>query len=157
MFASDTTNLRFDVRVKPHNYIPSSIYHANRQIAATATPVTHFRLISKAFPWTIDIISKNPITCEAVWDALYSALQEPVQDSEWGILVVSDKKARGIIEKAAERRWQAGDDDKRLKRIDWLGEATMFKGLDKIDDFAKLRLLPGSEDCPETWVIRFAA
>lgn len=97
----------------------------------------------------------SPINCEAVWDALYSALQEYLADSEWG-LIVGDTKRKEVIEKAAKKR-QEKDGDRRLKRIDWLGEETFFRGLEKDDDFERQRLLPGSQQCVETWVVRFGA
>jgi len=155
ILAADTTLLRFDVKKKPRSEILASTYYSNRHSPATATSVTHMRLISKAFPWTIEIKSPTAITCELVWDALYAALQEHIADSEWG-LIIGDKKERGATEKAAKKRAEV-DSDKRLKRIDWLGDATSFKGLEKDDDFEKLRLLPGSEGCSDTWVVLFGS
>jgi hypothetical protein len=77
-------------------------------------------------------------------------------DSEWGIVVNNDKALRKSIEAAAKRRAES-DPDTRLKRIDWLGSNTIFKGLDKMEDFAELRLLPGAEPCVETWVIKLGS
>lgn len=57
------------------------------------------------------------------------------------------------IEKAAYKREQM-DYDKRLKRVDWLGNGTLFIGLEKDEEYQQLRLLPGAQDCPETWVVR---
>lgn len=119
-----------------------------------AIPTYHIRLISKAFPWSIEIKSTTPITCEAVWDALHSALQENIADSEWGMLA-GEKKLRETIEKAAKKRGQS-DADKALKRIDWLGDGTIFRGLEKVEDFQKIRLLPGSDPVAETWVVKMS-
>lgn len=121
---------------------------------AMAIPTYHIRLISKAFPWSIEIKSTTPITCAAVWDALHSALQENIADSEWGMLA-GEKKLRETIEKAAKKRGQS-DADKALKRIDWLGDATIFRGLEKVEDFQKIRLLPGSDLVAETWVVKMS-
>jgi hypothetical protein len=82
-------------------------------------------------------------------------LQEPLADSEWGAAVV-DKERREKILKAAKKR-QEKDKDKWLKRIDWLGETTLFRGLEQDADFEKLRLLPGVQACSETWVVRLSA
>ncbi|KAJ7497647.1 hypothetical protein FB451DRAFT_1212248 [Mycena latifolia] len=140
--ASDSTQIRYDVRKKARNEIaPAS--------------ATHVRLISKAFPWSIDIMSNTPVTCEAVWDALYAGLQQHIADSEWGI-VIGDKKLRETIEKAARRRVES-DPDARLKRIDWLGGNTIFKGLDRMEEFQEQRLLPGEEPCVETWVVKLGS
>ena len=86
-------------------------------------------------------------------------LQAPVVDSEWGI-VVNEKSKRETIQKAAKARHDKDKDkdkdkDVRLKRIDWLGETTAFKGLERDEEFEKKRLLPGSQGCKETWVIKF--
>jgi hypothetical protein len=56
----------------------------------------------------------------------YQCLQQPLADSEWGLLVSSgDRKRRETLIKAMDRRLDANkkSNDKGLKRIDWLGEA----------------------------------
>lgn len=103
----------------------------------------------------IEIKSSSPVTCEAVWDSIYAGLQEPIVDSEWG-LIMNDKKHRESMLKAQKKR-EESDKDKRLKRIDYLGDATLFKGLEKDEDYAKQRLLLGVEACPETWVVKLSA
>ncbi|KAJ7745485.1 hypothetical protein DFH07DRAFT_18094 [Mycena maculata] len=154
ILASDTTPIKYDVRRKARSEIPQALYGQYRAMFATASSSAHIRLLSKAFPWSIEIMSSTPITCEAVWDALHTALQEHIVDSEWGI-VIGDKRLRETIEKAAKKRVEAEhDDDSRLKRIDWLGAQTIFKGLDRLEDFQELRLLPGADECAETWIVK---
>ncbi|KAJ7451742.1 hypothetical protein B0H11DRAFT_875032 [Mycena galericulata] len=155
ILASDTTQVKYDVRKKARHEIPPATFLPNRHLFATANSSSHVRLISKSFPWSIDVVSNTPVTCEAIWDALHAALQQHLADSEWGI-VIGDKKLRDTIEKAAKKRVES-DADSRLKRIDWLGGQTIFKGLDKIEEFQELRLLPGAEDCPETWVVKLGS
>jgi hypothetical protein len=108
------------------------------------------RLYSKSFPWSIDIRSTTPITCEDVWDAIYTALQEPIADSEWG-LIIADKDRKIIIETAMSSR---GGPDMHMKRVDWLGDRTMFKGLEQDDDFQKARLVPGTVSCSDTYLVK---
>ncbi len=118
------------------------------------------RLISKAFPFAIEIVSPTPITCEMVWDALYAGLQEPLADSEWGILAMYDdlKKQRSTIEKAAKKRSEGEPDQKgNFIRVDWLGDMVYFKGLEKDDDFQKLRASTALKPCQETWVVKLSA
>ena len=105
------------------------------------------------------------ITCEDVWGSLCATLQQPIIDSEWGI-IIKDEKQKEAIEAAmkkridsesesnANKRYKVIDVDKRPKRIDYLGDMTLFKGLGKDDDFVKLRLMPHSPPCAETWVIK---
>lgn len=71
-------------------------------------------------------------------------------------MAVLDKEGRERILKAAKKR-QEKDNDKCLKRIDWLGDSTLFKGLEQDGDFEKIRLLPEGRACPETWVVRLGA
>ncbi|KAF7357694.1 C2H2-type domain-containing protein [Mycena venus] len=155
ILASDSTQVRYDVRKKARNEIAPATYVPNRGLFATASSAAHVRLISKAFPWSIDVMSNTPVTVEAVWDALYAALQQHIADSEWG-MIIGDKKLRESIEKAAKKRSES-DGDPRLKRIDWLGSNTIFKGLDKMEEFTDLRLLPESEECNETWVVKLGS
>jgi len=156
VLAADTTLLRYDVRTKPREAILASTYHANCFTPCLGSPTSHVRLISKAFPWTIDVKSSNGvITCEHIWDAIHAALQEPLADSEWGIAVV-DRDRRDAILKAAKKRGEK-DNDVRLKRIDWLGDTTLFRGLEQDGEFEKERLLPRNQGCPETWVVRLSA
>ncbi|KAK7053172.1 hypothetical protein VNI00_003791 [Paramarasmius palmivorus] len=154
ILAADSTILRYDIRKKPQVDILSSTYLAHRHTPAMAYPATHIRLISKSFPWTIDIVTPSPITCDNVWEALHNALQQHLADSEWGV-AVGDADLKKKIEKAAKKRGET-DGDKALKRIDWLGDATKFKGLEKIEEFEKERLLPGQQPVAETWVVKLS-
>ncbi|KAL0956779.1 hypothetical protein HGRIS_002899 [Hohenbuehelia grisea] len=156
ILAVDTTLLRFDVRKPPRQDILASTWHSNRHLPALVPAAPQMRLISKHFPWTIEIMLQMPVTCEIVWDALHAALQEPIADSEWGMLAISDKskKQRDAMEAAAKKRVEAGDPDKRLKRVDWLGGTVYFKGLEQDEEFEKLRLMPGGKPSPETWLVK---
>ena len=155
--AAETTNIRYDVRKAPRDGILLSTYQQVGLQPALAHPTQDVRIISKAFPWTVDIRAPtgSAVTCSAIFEGLYAMLQEPIADSEWGIVVI-EKTKKETIEKAAKAR---GEKDKgkevRFKRIDWLGEMTAFKGLEKDEEFEKKRLLPGTQGCKETWVIKF--
>ncbi|KAF9236346.1 hypothetical protein BU15DRAFT_77061 [Melanogaster broomeanus] len=154
--AADTTLVRYDLRKSPRDGILLTTYQQIGHAPAIAQPPTYeLRVISKAFPWTVDIRphAGSVVPCSAVFEALYSMLQEPIADSEWGI-VLHDKSKKEAIEKAAKAR-QEKDKDKRLKRIDWLGDTTAFRGLERDEEFEKKRLLPGAHGCPETWVVKF--
>ncbi|KAG6375667.1 hypothetical protein JVT61DRAFT_3240 [Boletus reticuloceps] len=130
---SDMTHLRYDFRKPPRDGILLSTF---QQIAAQpviAHPTHDIRIISKAFPWSIDIHAPagSVVTCSAIFEGLYKMLQEPIADSEWGI-VVTEKTKKETIEKAAKARQEKDRErDSRLKRIDWLGETTAFKGLNE--------------------------
>ncbi|KAK1222046.1 hypothetical protein PQX77_015145 [Marasmius sp. AFHP31] len=152
--AADSTTIRYDLRKKPQEDILGTTFHGIRHSPAMSYSVSNLRLISKAFPWTIDIVVQGPITCEMVFDALHSGLQQPLVDSEWGF-IAADKKLREATEKAAKARSEK-DGEKAIKRIDYLGDNTRFKGLEKVEDFEKARLLPGKKAVAETWVVKLS-
>ena len=155
----DTTLALVDVRFQPSTEaaLQNATYIAYRHAYATATQASHIRLISKDFPWLIEIRTiGHPVTCGDVWGALYAALQEPLADSEWGILSHDLSKTKRV-QKAAKQRQSEGDKDKIFKRVDWVGDTFTFRGLEKDDDFAKRRLLNVDSNCEETWVVKMVA
>jgi hypothetical protein len=159
ILAADTTLLRFDIKRRPRSEILTSTYYTSRNVPAKSTPTYHFRLISKAFPWAIDIRSAANvnITCEVVWDALYAGLQEPIVDSEWGFLI-KDKKKMEELEKTVKKRLEAEPGgDKRPKRIDYLGDVTLFKGLERDEEYEEARHLPHSHVVPDTWLVKLTS
>ncbi|EAU90863.1 hypothetical protein CC1G_02250 [Coprinopsis cinerea okayama7 len=157
ILAIDTTKLRFDIRRNPQTEILASTFYATRNLPAKVSPTHWLRMICKNFPWTIDIKSTANITCGMVWEAVWAALQEPILDSEWGLIVL-DKKVKERVEAAVKKRVEGNPGaDKRPKRIDYLGDVTLFKGLERDEDYEKQRLLPQSQPCPETWVIKLTS
>ena len=145
-----------DVRFQPSSEaaIPNATYIAYRHAHASATQASHVRLISKDFPWSIDIkTNSQPVTCDDVWNALHVALQQPLADSEWGIISYDPSRARKV-QKAIKQRQSEIDKDKGLKRVDWLADSFIFRGLEKDDDFAKRRLAYVDSECEETWVVK---
>ncbi|KAG2148721.1 uncharacterized protein EDB93DRAFT_1084946 [Suillus bovinus] len=153
--ASDTTYVRYDIRKPAREGIMLSTWNQISHVPAFVAPTYEVLIISKAFPWSIVIRAPagSVVTCGAVFDGLHEMLQKHIEDSEWAIVAL-DKTRREAIEKAAKSR-QEKDKDKQLKRIDWLGDTPMFKGLEKDEEFAKKRHLPGSATVAETWVVRF--
>lgn len=159
ILAADTTLAHLDVRFDPSSEaaVPNATYYAYRHAHATATQASHFRLISDDFPWLIDIKTNgHPVTCDDVWNALHAALQQPLADSEWGVLSHDPSKIRKV-QKATEHRQSEIDRDKSLKRVDWVAGNYIFCGLEKDDAFAKRRLAYTDSECEETWVVKMAA
>lgn len=159
ILAADTTLARVDVRFDPSSEAATSnaTYYAYRHAHATATQSSHVRLISAHFPWLIDIKTNgHPVTCEDVWTALYAALQQPLADSEWGVLSY-DSSTTKKVQKATKQRQSEIDKDRSIKRVDWLADDHIFRGLEKDDEFAKRRLAYADSECEETWVVKMAA
>lgn len=90
-----------------------------------------------------------------VWDAMYKALQEPLADLEWGVLMYM-KNEREIVVEAAKKR-SGKDRPLPFKRVDWLGDHAIFRGLEKDPGFIETRLLPGTTSYPETWLLKFSS
>lgn len=159
ILAVDTTLARVDVRFQPSSEagIPNATYYAYRHAHATLTQASFIRLISKDFPWSIDVkTGGHPVTCNDVWNALHAALQQPLADSEWGALSHDASRAKKV-QKAAKQRQSEIDKDKGLKRVDWVTDYFIFHGLEKDDEFAKRRLAYVDSECEETWVVKMVA
>jgi len=159
ILAADTTLARVDVRFDPSSEaaVQNATYYAYRHAHATAAQSSHLRLISNDFPWLIDIKTNgHPVTCDDVWSALYAALQQPLADSEWGVLSHDPSKAKKV-QKAIRQRQSEIDKDKGLKRVDWLADSHIFRGLEKDVGFAKRRLAYADSECDETWVVKMVA
>ncbi|KII92633.1 hypothetical protein PLICRDRAFT_479011 [Plicaturopsis crispa FD-325 SS-3] len=170
--AADASPIRFDVRARPHESIPRLEYaqtaHQPATATATASPTTSMRLISRAFPWAIDIkLPAGVVTCEIVWAAVHDALLAPVADSEWGCLCMGmgagmggkeGKERREAVEKAAKAR-EKRDGEKRMRRVDFLGGETVFRGLERDAEFEKARLRGGlgNVEIAETWVVKMGS
>ncbi|PSR73214.1 hypothetical protein PHLCEN_2v10935 [Hermanssonia centrifuga] len=144
--------LRFDLREDLHKSNLKE-YTRHNHYSLFIQPTKHARFICKEFPWAIEIKGEW-VVCGAVWSKIYEALQEDITESEWA-WICDDERQRRELERAMKQRAEkTGDKTPRPKRIDWLGEMTIFEGLEKDDVYAKKILLPGKEECVETWVIR---
>lgn len=115
------------------------------------------------------------MTCFKVLTALHAALQRPLTDTEWGAagedkhksLLRARDRRRAIIpsENSGERTrrtvrfadtiQEPARSEHAVLRVDWLGPRVAFGGLIKDDTFARRRLIPGAENPPETWVVKF--
>ncbi|KAG2148730.1 uncharacterized protein EDB93DRAFT_372033 [Suillus bovinus] len=123
------------------------------------------------------------VTCLDVLTTLYATLQRPLTDTEWAtagrdrrasLIRARDRRPmiqhalQGSSNSAARTRPTvrsaphalAPNDrlvqrERLLLRVDWLGSRVAFAGLIKDEAFARSRLIPGSEEPPETWVVKF--
>lgn len=72
--------------------------------------------------------------------------------------MVGDKERAKKIERFGKKRQEAEKDtNKKLKRIDWLGDMCIFRGLEKDEEFAKRRTAYADEPCPETLVVKMSS
>lgn len=112
LLAAPRMPLVYDLRYPPDSlyFAPSSPYAGRGseflQVPLTPTRPKQVRLISRDFPWAIDIspepgAKEQVVTCLGVLSALHAALQRPLSDTEWGI-ATEDKHASLI--RARDRR-----------------------------------------------------
>lgn len=152
-------SMRFDIRKPPREGIAQSAWQQIKDTPAFSTPTYKVCIISKAFPWPIIIRAPagSVVTCGTIFEELHRRLQAHITDAEWAIVAV-DSVRKKAIEKAAKSRREK-DKDRRLKRIDWLGDTPVFQGLVQDEGFKKQIHLPGNEIVEdtetETWVARF--
>ncbi|GJJ06431.1 hypothetical protein Clacol_000623 [Clathrus columnatus] len=144
------TSALFDIRLSPSSITPT----AGIMEPATASRSRFLRIISRDFPWTLEVSNKyqGPVTCADVFNALYSALSLPLTHAEWTL--ADDLKKDSLMRANRNRR---GGQVRRLRRIDWLGSKVYFKGLMRDDQLGRSRLLPEDDLWPDTWVVKFGS
>ena len=80
-------------------------------------------------------------------------MRQRITEAEWA-LISKDCFRKRAVEKAMKKRLEEfPSDDPMPLRIDYLGDMTIFKGLEKDDAYAQKMLMPG-RGRGETWVIR---
>ncbi|KAL5507369.1 hypothetical protein ACEPAH_6825 [Sanghuangporus vaninii] len=173
LLAQDSVQINgffLDMWTDPQLNLSSRILDSYGTLWVTNRRLEHVRIVSPDFPWVIDIKLDEAlqgeqwgITCNDVWSQIHTELKEPIHDTDWAYL--SDMAAR---EPTARRRHEhlvglarqrnSTSDSMPLLRLDWLMRKTVFAGLEKDEGYrlAAQRLLPGREQCPETWIARFA-
>lgn len=149
--AASGTPVRFDLRKEPRNANRDEFYR-HQGYSVLSQPVKCIRLLCREFPWPIEIMNER-VTCGTVWTRIHAVLQEPITASEW-TMASPDKQKQ--IEKARQRRAaETRDRDGTPRRIDWLGEMTVFVGLEKDDRLVRQMTMPGMRgNGIDTWVIR---
>ncbi|KZT43590.1 hypothetical protein SISSUDRAFT_1057591 [Sistotremastrum suecicum HHB10207 ss-3] len=91
------------------------------------------------------------ITCYDLLLYLYRFFQVPLTDAEW---TFASRRRRQRIKEAQEAR-QNDEPGSPPRRIDWLGQRTIFGGFTKVvAEHDELAFLPGKERAAETWYLR---
>ncbi|KAF8331092.1 uncharacterized protein EI90DRAFT_1061668 [Cantharellus anzutake] len=130
---------------------------SSQLLRATVTnpPFARLKIVSKAFPWEIDVESNGPgepITVEDVITAIHETLDKHIASSEWWIVTEetrnrvarqyekncdaaasSSSRHRGELEKPRHR-------SEGVRRVDWLLDQYIVKGLEKDDVFIQKRI-----------------
>ncbi|KAF8585921.1 hypothetical protein K439DRAFT_1632186 [Ramaria rubella] len=149
-------SVMWDVRYSP-SYMrqhQSDSPYDDMRAPALSTQSQFLCIISHDFPWTV-AVSRNdgrPLTVIDVFEALHESLQKEVRRSEWAL--AADVQ-RYIMLKANKAR-RRSETAMRIRRVDWLGTRCMFRGLERDEDLARKRLMPG-DNPGEMWAVRFSS
>ena len=90
------------------------------------------RIVCDRYPWTIEV--KKPsganLTLKVFLETIYNCLHEPLTEDEWKELT-SGEKRNAHISRGLRLAYDATsfNVDGRVKRVDVLGERSMFSGL----------------------------
>lgn len=122
---------------------PHISWAEGRSEPATFPRVTHLRIVSKTFPWMINIIGRNRavgVTCGEVIDGIDEYLHKLLRGDEYK--ACSRNQQRLITEAYNHNRAPAhgvpgGVLGSGLRRLDWLCQDTMFGGIIRNDRFVK--------------------
>jgi len=154
-------HLHFDLRDFPSRAFVNSgrslqLLSDSLLTASILNPATtSIKVISKAFPWEIDVESADdntPVTLEDLISAVHACLDKQLTGSEWWIVTddvrakvssqyskncdassVGESRHRGEVEKPRHK-------NEGLRRIDWLLDNFVMKGLEKDDKFISTRI-----------------
>lgn len=131
--------LKYDVSQPPSTIKPNVLSipsHAFNELATTP-PIPSMVIRCSHLPWTITILPTNTkyVTVRDVFDGIYRSLRHGVLEAEFQCLPSAE--ARYSVNNAYTRRYKRLDDlqarelekSKGLKRVDFLGERTLFTGL----------------------------
>jgi hypothetical protein len=140
----------WDIRDRPSRAIQMDANSATTTITSedlyspAIIPRTNLlRLVSEPFPWVITARNPGGVTCFDVINAIYDALDLQPAPSDWSDLSAAERT--GITANFntncahADRSTNGG-----LKRVDWIGPHTIFRGLEE-DGLTALRAHDSNE------------
>jgi len=79
----------------------------------------------------------------------------PITGSEWLHIARDESVKRTVLGAYEKRVLPKLRPSEPLRRIDYLGENTLFAGLEKNDSYADGMLMPETKNGAETWVAKF--
>ena len=131
--------LKYDVSQPPSTIKANMLTippHALNELATTP-PIPSMVIRCSHLPWTIKILPTNTkyVTIRDVFDGIYLSLRHTVLEAEFRCLPSAE--AIHSVKNAYTRRYKRLDDpqtreiekSKGMKRVDFLGERTLFTGL----------------------------
>jgi len=174
--SSNTPHIHYDLRDYPSRALVTThpqlslLSQGHLKACITNPALAGIKIISKNFPWEIDVESERqgaPITVEDVINTLHETLDKHIASSEWWI-VTDDVRNR--VAKQYERNCDAassgssrhrgdrGEVEKPrhksegVRRVDWLLDNFIMRGLEKDDAFIQKRI-PDKSMRENTWCL----
>lgn len=117
---------------------------------ATFPHISQINIISKSFPWIIEIHSRHPskgVRCSDIVEGLHAHFlvhlictdTDHLQPEEFEQMSRAFKESRRNEQSVMTHTLTAGKHP-GLLRVDWLGQNTMFGGLERDEEYVKERL-----------------
>jgi hypothetical protein len=120
---------------------PHKSWSRGRGDPATFPRLTSMRIISRTFPWMIEVKASDPsvgVTCGNVIDTLEDYMQGMVKKEEFEAASRAKKKdmtAAYHFNRSTSHGVPGGRLGDGIRRLDWLGKECMFGGVDRNDAF----------------------
>jgi len=151
------------VNIRPQ---PAPLSEAHLDAPITSPPTTQIKVISKAFPWEVDVESAAddlPVTVGDLINAVHECLQKHISGSEWWIVTdqqrekVSAQYVKNCDRSSAgnPRRFEVEkprEKSEGLRRVDWLLDNIVMMGLEKDETYIAQRFRD-RETRASTWVL----
>ncbi|KAF8313468.1 hypothetical protein DL93DRAFT_2203037 [Clavulina sp. PMI_390] len=156
---STQPHLLYDIRDFPQKALlnsnrPMLLPDAHALAAVTNPPTAQLKIISKAFPWEIDVESEDPSVAVTVGDvivAIHETLHKHITNSEWWIVTeqVRDKVTAQYIKNCERssagnpRRFEIEKPREKsggLMRVDWLLADIVMRGIERDEEFINQRI-----------------
>ncbi|KAI0333136.1 hypothetical protein GY45DRAFT_1245353 [Cubamyces sp. BRFM 1775] len=124
---------------------PGRSWSYGRDAPATWPRVTTLRIISRSFPWTIDVPAQHPevgVTCGDVIEAIHASMYTRLSQGQYDH---ADARQRRLLSESYWHNRSTADGvpggrlQQTLLRFDWLGSDTWFGGV--LDDQPLVREL----------------
>lgn len=133
---------------------PVGLSDAHFEAPLTSPPTSAIKVISKDFPWEIDVESadeQTPVTIADLLNAVHDTLQKHITNSEWWIVTdkvrdaVSNQYVKNCDRSSAAnpRKYEIEkprEKSEGLRRVDWLLNNVVLMGLERDDVFAAQRV-----------------
>jgi len=147
----------WDIRYPPQTEIDPYTWarHCTAQVLSHSTH--EISLLLRGTPWRVVVRpnSGGVITVADVMRAIYDTLQKPIDDTEWGFIIINDEWRNQVMKQASRRKKRDHTAEVYFKKIDWMGDTNaMFEGLEADPKFEKWRQCPGLTPIRDTFTVK---